>query len=85
MKFYEALRLTTEEGAWIAVVPQGNEWRSARQAMRWDKQAKAWAIAFWFGDGPWRIADMALETMPVRLGERAIDSEWEKVETALGA
>lgn len=80
MKFYEALRLTTEEGAWIAMVPYSKDGRAARQAMRWDKQAKAWAVAFWFGDGPWRIADMPLETMPVRLGGPAIDADWEVVE-----
>lgn len=79
MKLHEALRLTTEEGAWIAVVPHSKDGRAARQAMRWDKQSKAWAVAFWFGDGPWKVADMALETMPVRLGERAINSEWETV------
>lgn len=80
MRFYEALRLTTEEDAWIAVRSVGPGWGAARQAMRWDKQAKAWAVAFWFGDGPWRIADATLETMPVRLGGPAIDADWEVVE-----
>ena len=80
MKLYEALRLTIDEGAWIAVVPAVQGWGVARQAMRWDRQAKAWAVAFWLGDGHWRMADATLETMPVRLGGPAIDADWEVVE-----
>lgn len=82
MRFYEALKFTIEEGAWIAVSPVVQGYGVARQAMRWDKKSKAWSVAFWFGAAPWRCADAALETMPVRLGERAIDAEWEIVEVA---
>lgn len=80
MKFWEALRESSERRAWIARAPYAGHGRPGwlRYAYRWDRSCNKWQAKVQVRPGdPWN-SQWERDTLP--LGEQLMTWDWEIVE-----
>ena len=80
MKFWEALRESSEHKAWIARAPFAEHGGHGywRYAYRWDSSVRQWLCAAQYKPGDRWLAQWSRPTLP--LGEQLMTWDWECVE-----